>query len=441
MQNLTELIAERDIQLLADWLTQSNILEIADELVRLDPADKAIPFRLLDRDRAIAVFEQLDPVHQQEVLEGLRDDRVRQIVEDMDPDDRARLVGEVPAKVANRLLSGLSPHERAMTAALLGYPEESAGRVMTPQFVNLRENMNAAEALEKVRRVGETAETVHTLPVTDDQRHLRGVVSLSQLVLAPLDKRVGELMTTQFHSVYATDDQEIAARLIKEASLLALPVLDSEERIVGVITVDDAMEVIEAEDTEDMALHGASLPLGRPYLAASTLGLARSRAVWLLLLIVAAVLTVNVLQYFEDTLAQVVTLALFIPLLIDTGGNSGSQAATVVIRAMAVGEVRFSDLPYVVWREARVGLLLGTMLAVAGFLPVALFFGADIALIVSTTLVTICTWATLAGSSLPLLARKFRVDPAVVSAPLITTLVDGTGLIIYFLVAKAVLGV
>jgi magnesium transporter len=438
---LTELISSRDLESLAEWLKDTSTLDIAEELVRLDPADKAVPFRLLDRDRALAVFEQLDPIHQQEVLEGLRDDRVRQIVEDMDPDDRARLVGEVPAKVATRLLSGLSAHERAMTAALLGYPEESAGRVMTPQYVNLRESMTTADALAKVRRSGEFAETIYTLPVTDDQRHLRGVVSLSQLVLAPLDARVGDLMADEVHAVHATDDQEVAARLIQEASLLALPVLDSEDRLVGVITVDDAMEVIQAEETEDMAFHGASLPLGRPYLTASTLGLARSRAVWLLLLIVAAALTVNVLQFFEDTLTQVVTLALFIPLLIDTGGNAGAQAATVVIRSMAVGEVRFSDLPRVVWREARVGLLLGAMLATAGFVPITLFFDSDIALIVAVTLVSICTWATLAGSTLPLLARRAGVDPAVVSAPVITTLVDGTGLVIYFMVAKAVLGV
>jgi magnesium transporter len=441
VQHLTELITSRDLEALADWLKEHSTLDIAEELVRLAPADKAIPFRLLDRDRALAVFEQLDPVHQQEVLEGLRDDRVRQIVEDMDPDDRARLVGEVPAKVASRLLSGLSAHERAMTAALLGYPEESAGRVMTPQYVNLRESMTAADALAKVRRTGESSETIYTLPVTDDHRRLRGVVSLSQLVLASLDTRVGDLMSAEVHAVHATDDQEVAARLIQEASLLALPVLDSEDRLVGVITVDDAMEVIKAEETEDMAFHGASLPLGRPYLTASTLGLARSRAVWLLLLIVAAALTVNVLQFFEETLTQVVTLALFIPLLIDTGGNAGSQAATVVIRSMAVGEVRFSDLPHVVWREARVGLMLGAMLAIAGFLPVMFFFDSDIALIVSITLVSICTWATLAGCTLPILARRVGVDPAVVSAPLITTLVDGTGLVIYFMVAKIVLGV
>lgn len=440
MTQLTELTHRQDLRALREWLDDTGTLDIAEELARLDPTDKAVPFRLLPRDRALAVFEALDPPDQQQVLEGLRDERFHQLVEEMDPDDRARLVGELPAKVATRVLSGLSERERSNTAALLGYPPESAGRVMSPEYVNLRQSMTVADALAKIRRAGRDAETVYTLPVTDDQRHLRGLVSLRELVLQPSGAVVGELMTTEVHHVHVDDDQEVAARLIQEADLLALPVLDSEERLVGMITVDDAMEVIEAEETEDLALHGASQPLGRPYLAVSVLGLARSRALWLLVLIVAAALTVNVMQHFEDTLEAVVTLALFIPLLIDTGGNSGSQASTVIIRAMAVREVRFADLPHVVWREARVGVLMGIMLAVAVFVPITLLFEVRLALTVSSTLVVICTWATFAGSMLPMVAKRVGIDPAVVSAPLITTLVDATGLIIYFLIARAVLG-
>lgn len=440
MTDLTELARGPDLEGLTAWLGETGTLDIADELARLDPADKAVPFRLLPRDRALVVFEALDPIHQQEVLEGLRDDRIRQLIEDMDPDDRARLVGEMPAKVATRLLAGLSDEERAMTAALLGYPDESAGRVMSPEYVNLRESMTVEEALDKVRRQGSRAETIYTLPVTDDQRRLVGVASLRQLVLNPSSSRVADIMETDVHSVHASDDREKAARLMQEADILALPVLDSEDRLVGVMTVDDAMEVIEAEDTEDLALHGGTQPLGRPYLSVSVLGIARSRALWLLVLIIAAGLTVNVLKFFEHTLDEVVTLALFIPLLGGTGGNSGAQASTVIIRAMAVGEVRFRDLPKVVWREAQVGVLMGLMLASVIFVPVALFFDSDIALVVSATLVLICTWATFAGAMLPIVARRVGIDPAVVSAPLITTLVDATGLVIYFLIARAVLG-
>lgn len=416
-------------------------MAIADEMTRLDRNETALVFRLLPRASAMDVFEELDTPQQQQVLEGLRGDRVVQLLEELDPDDRAQLLDEMPAKVANRLLQSLSHDERGLTTLLLGYPDESAGRLMTPEFVSLREHMTVAEALAKIRREGIDAETVYALPVLDDERHLLGVTGLRALVTAEPTRSVGELMTRDVYSVHTDDDREVAARLVREAGLIALPVLDSEDRLVGVVTVDDAMSVLEQEETEDLALHGGHSPLRGSYLAVPALALARARALWLLVLIIAAALTVNVLQFFEGTLESVVALALFIPLLIDTGGNSGAQSATAVIRAMAVGEVRFSDLPRILWREARVGVLLGAMLALAVFVPVALLWEPRLAMVVSLTLVTICTWATVAGAALPLLARRVGVDPAVVSAPVITTLVDATGLVIYFLFAAAVLGV
>jgi magnesium transporter len=435
-----ELIHERDVAGLRSWLAETGILEIAEQIERLDPAEGAVAIRLLPRDRALAVFEELSPTDQQQLLEGLREDRVRQLVEDMDPDDRAKLVDELPAKMALRLLGQLSTHERQLTNELLGYPQKSAGRAMTPEFVSLRASMTVGEALAKVQRTGSDAETIYTLPVTDDQRHLVGVISLRDLVLWPRDVLIGDLLEREFHQAHVQDDQEGAARLIQEANLLALPVLDSDDRLVGMITVDDAMEILEAEETEDLALHGASQPLGRPYMSASVFGLARARVVWLMVLVIAAALTVNVMQYFETTLETVVTLALFIPMLMNTGGNSGTQAATAVIRAMAVGEVRFGDLAHVVWREARVGMMLGAMLSVVAFIPVTVLFDSDIATVVSLTIVTVCSWATFIGAAMPMLARRAGVDPAVVSAPFITTLVDATGLVIYFLIAQAVLG-
>lgn len=439
MTSLAEMIEEGDVDAIHAWLAEAGTLDIAEELTRIESGEKALALRLLSRDRALDVFESLDPADQQQVLEGMRGDRVRQLIEEMDPDDRARLLDELPAKVAHRFLSQLSPHERQLTNTLLGYPPESAGRVMSPEFVSLRADMTVEDALAKVRRAGSVAETIYMLPVTDDQRRLVGVVSLKQLVLADRGESVADLMATDIHSARVTDDQEVAARLIQEADLIGLPVVDSEDRIVGVFTVDDAMEIIEAEETEDLARHGATSPLGRPYMAASAFGLARARATWLLILIVAAALTVNVLHVFEETLETVVTLALFIPLLIGTGGNAGAQAAVAVIRAMAVAEVRFGDIPRVIWREARVGLMLGVMLALISFAPVAVLFGSDIARVVSLTLVALCTWATFAGAMLPMLAQRAGVDPAVVSAPLITTLVDATGLVVYFLIARAVL--
>jgi magnesium transporter len=440
-EELEALVQAGDVRALRDWLQEQSTLTIADELARLEPESRPIAFRVLAKRRALEVFEALDPVHQQQLLEGLREERIRQLVEEMDPDDRAELIDEVPAKVAKRLLEGLSPRERALTATLLGYPESSAGRIMSPEVVNLVASMTAEQALARVRHAGRSAETIYALPVTDEERRLVGVMGLRGLVLADPTALVAELMDTEVYSARVDEDQERVARLIQEADLLALPIVDTEQRLVGIVTVDDAMEVLEEEETEDVARVGGSEPLGRPYLSVSVVQLARSRIIWLLVLIVAATLTVNVLQVFESTLEQVVTLALFIPLLIGTGGNTGAQAATTVIRAMAVGEVRFGDAIEVVLRELRVGLLLGAMLAVLAFAPVALLVDTDIALIVSLTIWTICTWAATVGSMLPLAARRAGVDPAVVSAPFITTLVDATGLVIYFLIARAILGI
>jgi magnesium transporter len=314
---------------------------------------------------------------------------------------------------------------------------------MSPRYVNVRAGQTAADALAKVRRAsGLRPREVLVLPVTDDQRKLVGVSSTCQIWSPPtVDTRVGDLIRPETYSVHVDEDQEVAARLMQEADLVALPVLDSEDRLVGVLTVDDAMEVLEAEDTEDIQRCRWCRAARRALHAGGVLHLARKRAVWLLILIVAAVATVNVLEAFEETLEAVVALALFIPLLIDTGGNSGSQAATVVIRAMAVGEVQFRDLPRILHRELRVGLLLGLMLGAVGFPIVALFYGMRLRPRVSSTLVVICTWASFAGGLLPLMAKRLGIDPAVVSAPMITTLVDATGLIIYFLLARAVLGV
>lgn len=437
---LDELLEGGDLELLDRWLAQADVVEIADELSRLPRESRAVPFRLLARDRALEVFERLDPSLQQELLEGLRETNVQQLFEEMDPDDRARLTEEMPAKVARRLLAGLSANERQLTATLLGYAEDSAGRLMSPEVASLRAGMTVADALERLRRIGRSAETIYALPVTDDHRRLVGALGLRDLVLADPATLIGDLMDTDVFSARVDADQEVVARLVRDADLLALPIVDGEDRLVGIVTVDDAMEVLEEEETEDLARAGGAEPLGRPYMATSVLQIARSRVVWLLFLIVAATLTVNVLQLFEGTLDRVVTLALFIPLVIGTGGNTGAQAATTVTRALAVGEVRFGDLGVVVLREARVGLLLGAMLGLLALGPAWFFAGKEIAIVVGLTLLAVCTLAAFVGSFLPLVARRVGVDPAVMSAPFITTLVDASGLVLYFLIARAVLG-
>ncbi|WP_036538646.1 magnesium transporter, partial [Nocardia cyriacigeorgica] len=365
----------------------------------------------------------------------------RELVEAMAPDDRARMLREAPAKVAKKALAGLSPRERRMTAALLGYPEGSVGRYMTPEVVALPGNLTVAEALRTVQLKGAGAETVYTLPVVDTGRRLRGIVELRELVLSSPETMVADLVVTEPAFVRATDSAEKAARLMRETNDLNLPVVDSEDRLVGLLTFDDAVEVIEAADTEDVAKQSGSSPWEGHYMAAGVFQLARYRALWLLLLLLAATLTVSVTDFFEGTLEQAAQLALFIPLLIGAGGNAGAQAATACVRALAVGEVRGSDLLKVIWRECRVGLVLGAMLAGAGVVIGAFFVGPRIAVVVGVTLIIICGWAATIGGTMPLLAKRLRIDPAVVSAPMVTTLVDATGLIIYFTTAKLVLGI
>ena len=442
VSKLRTLAQEGNLGSLRAWLEENGTLDIIEALARLEPEERAVPFRLLDKDRALAVFEGLDPLHQQQLLDGLRDERVRELFGGLEADDQARLLDEVPAAVAARLQAGLPAGQRAATAALLGYPAGSAGRIMTPDFTNVRASMTVADALAKLRRAGRRPTRAQTLvlPVTDDERRLIGVVDLADLVTAAPNARIRDLMQPETLSVRADEEQEKAARLVQEADLLALPVVDREDRLVGLITVDDAMEVVEAEDTEDFSRAGGSEPLELPYLAANVFQLARKRAPWLLLLGAALTLTVVVLESFETALTALPALAFFIPLLNGTGGNSGAQASTLVVRALAVGEVRLTDLARIVFREMRVGLVLGAMLAAVAFPVVAWFYSVSIAAVISVTLVSICVLASFAGGMLPLVAKRIGIDPAVVSSPLITTLVDASGLLIYFLVAYAVLG-
>ncbi|MDA2808831.1 magnesium transporter [Nocardiopsis suaedae] len=438
-EELIRLIEENDLTGIRLWLASHAPYEIADELERMDSRRAIVPFRLLDKDRELEVFEELDPVHQQEILVGLRDAAFHDLLEEMDPDDRARLIGEAPAKIATRALAGLSPAERKMTAALLGYPEGSVGRYMTPETVILHRDLSVGRALEVVRAKSAEVETVYTLPVVADGRRFDGTVQLADLVRADDDTPLKDVVDVLVPRVRATEPAEDAARLMQEANLVALPVVDSEERFVGLLTFDDALELIEAADSEDIARQSGASPVAGHYVAASVVRLARARATWLLLLIVAATLTVNVMQAYEATLEQVTALALFVPMLTGTGGNVGSQSATAIVRALAVGEVRVRDLPRVAGKEARVGLLLGLMLAAVAMVIGSALVGTVIAGVVAASVIAICTWAAVIGSCMPLLARRVGVDPAVVSAPLVATLVDATGLLIYFNIARLVL--
>jgi magnesium transporter len=439
MADLGRLARAGDLRALRASLLEYDAPAVVDELERMDVTSRAVAFRALPKDLAVEVFEDLDPPLQRELLEELREERVADLVAALDPDDRVGLLDELPASVATQVLQGLDPRERAMTTALLGYPPRSAGRRMTPQVAHVPVDLTVGAAMEHVRLREPEAETIYTLPVIGAGRRVDGVVSLRRLLVTDSATPVREVMSEPI-TVEATRSQEAAARVVRDHGLVAVPVVDSERRLLGVFTVDDAMRVLEEEESEDIARTGGSEPLRRPYLTNRVVEIVRSRIVWLLVLIAAATLTVNVLDYFEETLAEVVALALFVPLLIGTAGNTGAQAATTVVRAMAVGDVRLGELPRVVGREAMVGVLLGAALGLVGFIPAALVAGREVALVLALALVVVCTLATTAGAFTPMMAKRAGLDPAVVSAPFITTFVDATGLVVYFLIARAVLG-
>jgi magnesium transporter len=439
--NLSDALEQEDIKAIASILEELAPHEVAEELTRLDSVESTLVWRVLPKDIALEVFEELDPVNQQQLLLGMRDQAFRDLLERMDPDDRARLLGEAPASFVNRVLAGLSPKERKMTAELLGYPEETVGRYMSPEVIVISESATVPEALETIRRRGNTAETIAVIAVVDRQRRFVGSVELSDLVLAEPDLTASGLMDPDAATALVSDDVESAARLVQDTNHLALVVLDSEGRVVGILTVDDAIDIIEEANSEDFARQAAALPSSGHYLSGKVFTLARLRIVWLMFLVVAATLTVSVLQLFEGSLEKITALALFMPMLIGTGGNVGAQAATSAVRAIALGEVRPRDVFRVAWRESRVGLLLGLGLGVVGLIAGWLVSGWQVGLTVAIAILVVCVWAATVGAVMPLVAKALRIDPANVSAPLVTTLVDATGLVIYFLIAGLILGI
>lgn len=439
IRNLEGALDRGDFAELADIVSGMSTSQVVDVLQRLGSTQRAIAYRMLPKGRAQSVFEILDPSLQGELVRELQGEHVAELFASLDPEDRVELLDELPASVARKLLQGLPPHEREMTAEILGYPRDSIGRRMSPEFVRVQPELSTSTALVRVAEHLEDAETVYALPVTDSDRTLVGVVSLRDLLKAAPGTTIAELMQPA-QWIHATDRAEVAARRCADLKLLALPVVDNDTRIVGILTVNDALSILEDADSEDQARIGGSEPLRRPYLTASVFSLMRSRVVWLFVLAIGATLTVQVLEVFEDTLSEAVTLALFIPLLIGTGGNTGNQAATTVTRALALGDVGPRDIGKVFYRELRVGLALGLTLGGLTFLLVSLIYNTEIGTVVGVTFVALCTMAATVGGLMPLLARALRADPAVFANPFISTFVDASGLVIYFYIAKAVLG-
>lgn len=440
LDKVTLQLAERDLIALSQTLTPLSVDDVVLLLERLGEQQRAVLYRLLSKDRALAVFELLPPSLQGDLLHGLQDAEVIALFEGLNPDDRVWILDELPAKVAPKLLRGLSPKERQATSALMGYPLRSIGRRMSPDYVVTKEHLSVRATIDRVKRFADEAETIYLLPVIDDGRRVVGVVSLRQLLTAEDETLVGDVMQ-EAHTAVATDDAEAVARRTTELGVIAMPIVDSEHRLVGIFTIDDAVKIIEHEESEDAARQGGVEPLRRPYLATPIHQLVNTRIVWLLVLGIGAALTVQVLSLFEATLAQVTALALFVPLLIGTGGNTGNQAATTVTRAIALDDVRTSDILKVASREVRTGFLLGLVLGAIGFILTSIFFSVDVGLVIGLTLVAVCTVAATIGGVMPITAKAINVDPAVFSNPFITTFVDATGLVLYFLIAKLILQV
>ncbi|WP_261624375.1 magnesium transporter [Nesterenkonia marinintestina] len=440
LDELAEMIRDEKIAELRAELLEMPVGEVVDFLERLGVQDRAVTFRLLPKDVAVEAFDMLDQALQSEIIDGLKDADVAHFFDSLEPDDRVRLMDEMPASVARKMMRELSPRERSLTNIVLGYPSGTIGRQMSPEFVAIPEHWKVEQAMEKIRRAGDDAETLYTLPVVDRQRLLKGVVSLRSLISAPADAQVIDLIADA-DSVDADHDAEDAARLCADRKHLAMPVTDKEHRVVGIFTVDDALDILERAESEDAARQGGAEPLHRPYLSTPVLTIMRSRIVWLFVLAIGATLTVQVLDTFEETLESVIVLSLFVPLLIGTGGNTGNQAATTITRALALGDVTPRDVVKVLWREFRVGITLGSCLGVLGFLFAGIIYGWDVGSVIGLTLVSICVLAASVGGLMPLVAKKLGVDPAVFSNPFIATFVDATGLIVYFLIARAVLGI
>jgi len=442
VRNQLELLLEQgNLEGAKALLVPVQPVDIAEAIEGLPESMQVIAFRLLSKAEAIQVYEHLDSTVQQSLIQEFKRQEVLDIVDKMSPDDRAKLFDELPAKVVRRLLSQLSLEERRSTALLLGYEEDTAGRIMTPEYISLKENLTVRETLERIRALANTSEVIYYLYVTDTSRHLTGIVSLRDLVIASPETTLGEILTRDVVFVHTDTDQEEVARTIQRYDLLAVPVVDREDRLVGVVTVDDVIDILEQEATEDIYALGGLQSDGDNYFQTNLVTVARRRVVWLFVLLLTNTVTGTIIRSQEALLQQAVTLAAFIPLLTGTGGNVGAQSSTVVIRGLNTEDIKDMGAGKVIFREALAGILLGLVLGImatvwAYWLQGNLF----IAFVVGIALVAIALLASVAGSALPFLFRSLGLDPALMSAPFITTAVDVLGVLIYFYIARVILG-
>ncbi|PWL64541.1 MAG: magnesium transporter [Oscillospiraceae bacterium] len=439
---LIQMAEQRDYISLKKELETLQEVDVAQFLELLSGEKIVVVFRTLPKEMAAEVFANLQPETQEYIVTSITDQEIAVIIEDLFVDDAVDFLEELPANVVKRVLKNAGADTRAQINQFLNYPENSAGSIMTAEFTDLRKTMTVAQAIDHIRRTGEDRETIYTCYVIDDRRVLDGVVSVKSLLLADDEQLILDVMDTDIISVNTEDDREDVAQLFSKYGLLSLPVVDKENRLVGIVTVDDAVEVIEQEATEDFEKMAAMLPSERPYLKTSVFDLAKNRIVWLLVLMISAMITGGVLERYETAFAAMPLLVTFIPMLTDTGGNAGSQSSTLIIRGMAVSEIHPKDLPQVVWKELRVSVLVGLVLSVVNFIQLAIRYPGNelVALTVVLSLFATVVIAKTVGCVLPILAKMCHADPAIMAAPLITTVVDAFALIIYFSLAQRLLG-
>ena len=447
-KTLTMLLDEKKYHSLRDILSTMNPADIAAIFDDLDQARLPLLFRLLPKELAAETFVEMEPEAQELLIQGFSDSELKEVIDELYVDDAVDIVEEMPANVVQRILSQAEPDMRKQINEILRYPEDSAGSIMTTEYVSLRPNMTVEEAILRIRRTGIDKETIYTCYVTRGHK-LIGLTSVKDLLLCEDDDATIEsIMQEHVITVGTLDDKEQVAQMFSKYNFLALPVVDTENRLVGIVTFDDAMDVMEDEATEDMEIMGGMTPSDKTYLRSSTFDLFKHRIPWLMLLMVSATFTGLIITHFESALAAQVALTAFIPMLMDTGGNSGSQSSVTVIRSLSLGEIEFSDLPRVVWKEIRTAVLCGISLAAACFAKIMLvdrlMLGNKdvtclVALVVCATMALTVLVAKVIGCALPMLAKKLGFDPAVMASPFITTIVDALSLLIYFGIASVLL--
>jgi magnesium transporter len=441
---ILSLIEERKLSTLKEILSEWTPADIAELISQISDKEQAIVFRLLPNPLAADTFEYLEFEQQLNLLKAMGKEEVANILNEMSPDDRTALLEDLPSSAAKQLITLLSSDERKIAQTLLGYPENSVGRLMTPDYLAVKPEWTISESLKYIRENGKDSETINIIFVVDDRGKLIDDIRIREFLLKPLNMRVIDLMDENFVVLHVTDDQETAVSLFKKYDRIALPVVDFSGVLLGLVTVDDVLDVAEEEATEDIHKIGGMEALDESYSTISFKNMIKKRAGWLAILFIGEMFTATAMGFFEAEISKAVVLALFVPLIISSGGNSGSQASTLVIRALSLGEITLKDWFFVMRREIISGATLGAILAIIGFLRISVWQATSgmygihwilVALTVSCALVGVVLWGTLAGSMLPIILKKFGADPAASSAPLVATLVDVTGLVIYFSVA------